>query len=76
MASPEDAIRSAVPGGIAKPLMLAVFRGPGEHRSAVEGDLCPSREILRTTNAGHVFRGDTVRLRVCPSRNGSFLLSD
>jgi uncharacterized protein YidB (DUF937 family) len=43
MASPEDAIRSAVPGGIAKPLMLAVlallasgalFGGGGKESSA------------------------------------------
>jgi uncharacterized protein YidB (DUF937 family) len=46
MASPEDAIRSAVPGGIAKPLMLAVlallasgalFGGGGKESSATKG---------------------------------------
>jgi uncharacterized protein YidB (DUF937 family) len=46
MASPEDAIRSAVPGGIAKPLMLAflallasgaLFGGAGKESSATKG---------------------------------------
>src|SRR5262249_13890740 len=46
MANPEDAIRSAVPGGIAKPLMLAVlallasgalFGGGGKESSATKG---------------------------------------
>jgi uncharacterized protein YidB (DUF937 family) len=45
MANPEDAIRSAVPGGIAKPLMLAVlallasgalFGGGGKESSATK----------------------------------------
>src|SRR6516225_8057934 len=46
MANPEDAIRSAVPGGIGKPLMLALlallasgalFGGGGKESSATKG---------------------------------------
>ena len=53
MASPEDAIRSAVPGGIAKPLMLALlallasgalFGGGGKESSAKAPNRHQTRE--------------------------------
>ena len=48
--------------------------GPWQHGSAVGGYLCPIGECLQTANARHVFRSNTIRLRVCEIRNGSVLL--